>query len=230
MNDFFDPKESDEQIGGTEKEKVSIVKEVGSFFLYLFVILALTFFVVHYVGQRTVVSGHSMETTLQDGDNLIIDKISYRFHDPERFDIVIFPPQGDEDTYYIKRIIGLPGETVEIDEFGQIYINGKILEEGFGREVIEDMGIWDYPITLADDEFFVLGDNRNESEDSRFGDVGPIKRDRILGRAWVRIYPFDNITVLNHKYNSDHIYSMEDRQKALEDSLYYLENEELEED
>ncbi len=231
MNDFFDPKDTDDQILDDGKEKVSIVKEVGSFFLYLFVILALTFLVVHYVGQRTVVSGHSMETTLQDGDNLIIDKISYRFHDPERFDIVIFPPQGDEDTYYIKRIIGLPGETVEIDEFGQVFINGEILEEGFGREVIEDMGIWDYPITLGEDEFFVLGDNRNESEDSRFGDVGPIKRERILGRAWVRIYPFDNITVLDHSYNGDHFYTMEERLKAIENSVYYEDPEEdLEED
>ncbi len=212
---------------GKSGGNVNVLKEIGSFFLYVIIILGLTFLIVHYVGQRTVVSGHSMETTLQDGDNLIIDKITYRFHDPRRFDIVVFPPMGDDETYYIKRVIGLPGETIEIDDLGQIYINGEILKEGYGREVIQDKGVWDYPITLGDDEFFVMGDNRNGSEDSRFADVGAVKRDYILGRAWVRIYPFDNFTVLNHDYNNVNFFSQEEREEASMSSNYYLDDSEV---
>ena len=99
------------------------LKEILSTSLYLLVVLVLTFLVVTYVGQRTQVIGSSMEPMLSDGDNLIVDKISYRFQDPQRFDIIVFPFQYEENTYYIKRIIGLPGETVYIDENGQIFIN-----------------------------------------------------------------------------------------------------------
>ncbi|MCR5452115.1 MAG: signal peptidase I [Lachnospiraceae bacterium] len=180
----------------------SVIKEVFSFFLYLAVILLLTFLMLHFVGQRTVVNGHSMETTLQDHDSLIIDKLSYRFKDPERFDIIVFPYQYAEDTYYIKRIIGLPGETVFIDDEGTIYIDGQELKEGYGREIIEDPGRAAEPIELGPDEYFVLGDNRNESEDSRFSDVAEIKRDIILGKAFVRIFPFNNFTLLDHDYNN----------------------------
>ena len=106
------------------------LKEILSTSIYLLMVLALTFLVVTYVGQRTKVSGSSMEPTLNDGDNLIVDKISYRFAEPERFDIIVFPFRYEERTYYIKRIIGLPGETVYIDDNGNIYIDGEILEEG----------------------------------------------------------------------------------------------------
>lgn len=177
-------------------------KEILSFFLYLAIILGLTFFIVHFVGQRTVVQGHSMENTLQDKDNLLIDKLSYRFHDPERFDIIVFPYQYEENTFYIKRIIGLPGETVFIDDEGTIYIDGQELKEGYGLEVMDYAGRAARPIELGSDEYFVLGDNRNGSEDSRFDDVAEIKRGMILGKALIRIYPFDNITVLDHDYNN----------------------------
>lgn len=96
--------------------------------LYFVIVIAAMLLIIHYVGQRTEVSGSSMENTLSDGDNLIVDKISYRFHDPERYDIIIFPYKYEEDTYYIKRIIGLPGEHVRIDDSGNIYINGKSTE------------------------------------------------------------------------------------------------------
>jgi signal peptidase I len=139
-----------------------------------------------------------MEPTLSDGDNLIVDKLSYRFHDPQRFDIIVFPYQYGANTYYIKRIIGLPGETVQIDEQGNIYIDGEKLEESYGKEVIQDPGIAAQEIHLADDEYFVMGDNRNDSADSRFVTVGNIKKDAIIGKAWVRIYPFQSIGFLKH--------------------------------
>ena len=176
-----------------------IGKEILSFVLYFVIVIAAMLLIIHYVGQRTEVSGSSMENTLSDGDNLIVDKISYRFHDPERYDIIIFPYKYEEDTYYIKRIIGLPGEHVRIDDSGNIYINGKVLKESYGREVIQDPGIARDEITLGEDEYFVLGDNRNNSEDSRFTQVGVIHRDDIVGRAWLRIYPFDRIGFIRHQ-------------------------------
>lgn len=176
-----------------------VMKEMISTLLYILAILFLTWLVVTFVAQRTDVEGSSMEMTLQDGDNLIVDKISYRFKDPERFDIIVFPFQYEKDVYYIKRIIGLPGETVQIDEQGTIYINGEVLEESYGKEIIqpENIGIAAEPITLGEDEYFVLGDNRNNSVDSRFAEVGNIKREDIVGKAWLRIWPFSKFGTLH---------------------------------
>lgn len=174
------------------KENRNIMKELLHIVIYVLSILAVTYLIIHFVGQRTIVVGTSMRDTLQDGDNLVVDKITYRMKDPERFDIIVFPYQYEEDVYYIKRIIGLPGETVQIDEEGQIFINGEVLNEDYGREVIQDPGMAIEPITLGEEEYFVLGDNRNASEDSRFEDVGVIHMDDIVGRAIFRIYPFSS--------------------------------------
>ena len=175
------------------------LKDILSTSLYLLIVLVATFLVVTYVGQRTKVIGSSMSPTLTDGDNLIVDKISYRFHDPERFDIVVFPVVRDgKEEYYIKRVIGLPGETVQIID-GYVYINGEKLDENYGAEVMNDAGRAAEPITLGDDEYFVLGDNRNRSDDSRYENVENLKREKIVGRAWVRIWPLDRICVVRHQ-------------------------------
>lgn len=181
----------------TEK-KTDWKKELLSWAFYLIFVVAVTWFILTFVGQRTVVDGRSMENTLQDKDNLIVEKLSYRFGDPERFDIIVFPPY-DTKEYYIKRIIGLPGETVRIDEEGNIYINGEILEENYGKETIKNPGRAIEEITLGDDEYFVLGDNRNNSTDSRSTQVGNVKRSQIIGRAWVRIWPLSDIGFLKHE-------------------------------
>ncbi|MCM1143367.1 MAG: signal peptidase I [Blautia sp.] len=176
-----------------------VLREILSTSLYLLVVLCVTYLVIHFVGQRTQVSGSSMEPKLSDEDNLIVDKISYHFKEPERFDIIVFPFQYKEDTYYIKRIIGMPGETIYIDGAGQIYINDEILDESYGKEVILDAGRASTPITLKDDEYFVMGDNRNNSTDSRDISVGNIKRDNIIGRAWLRIWPFGKFGFIKHR-------------------------------
>ena len=186
--------EENQRLTGNE-----ILREIISTILYVVVIFAVVFLIITYVGQRTRVDGHSMEPSLSDGDNLIMDKISYRFRDPQRFDVIIFPVEFQENTYYIKRIIGLPGETVQIDADGNIYIDGEILQEDYGKERILSAGIASRPIVLGEDEYFVLGDNRNNSMDSRFKEVGPSKRADIIGRAWVRIYPFDQIGFVKHQ-------------------------------
>lgn len=177
----------------------NVVKEILSTSLYLLVVLCLTYLVITYVGQRTQVIGSSMETTLSNDDNLIVDKISYRFRDPKRFDIIVFPYEYADETYYIKRVIGLPGETVRIDEAGQIYINDKVLEESYGKEVIQEPGRAFEAITLAEDEYFVMGDNRNNSSDSRDPSVGNIHRNKIIGRAFIRIWPFQKFGILKHQ-------------------------------
>ena len=184
-------------MGKTKKEKKShsVAYELFGWLVYIAIIVGLTWLIITFVGQRTSVSGHSMETTLQDGDQLIVDKISYRFRDPKRYDIIVFPYQYEENVYYIKRIIGLPGETVRIDEEGNIYINGEILDEHYGKEVIQDPGLAVQEITLGEDEYWCMGDNRNHSSDSRV--IGPVPRSRILGKAFIRIYPFSKFGLIH---------------------------------
>ena len=181
-----------------EEEERDILGELGGWLVYILLIIGLTYLIITFVGQRTMVSGSSMETTLQDGDNLIVDKISYRFRDPKRYDIIVFPYKYEENTYFIKRIIGLPGETIQVTD-GKIYINGQVLDESYGREVLKSGGIAETPITLGEDEYFVMGDNRNNSQDSRVSDVGAIHRDELMGRAWIRIWPLDQFGVIKHE-------------------------------
>lgn len=169
-------------------KKITVVKEV-----IVFALIFLLFWKVipHYVIERTLVDGISMQDTLQNKDQLLVEKVSYRFGDPKRFDIVILMPYGrDVDEYFIKRIIGLPGETIQIND-SKIYINGEVLNENYGKEAIENAGIAAEPITLGKDEYFVMGDNRNQSDDSRVDYIGPIKRNLIIGRAILRIWPLN---------------------------------------
>lgn len=177
----------------------NVLKEIFSTILYILVVLAITYLVITFVGQRTQVQGASMEPTLSDNDNLIVDKISYRFNDPQRYDIIVFPFLYEEDTYYIKRIIGMPGETVYIDDEGTIYIDGEVLMENYGREIMVSAGRASEPIALGEDEYFVLGDNRNNSSDSRDPSVGNIHRDKIIGKTWVRIWPLSKFGILRHQ-------------------------------
>ena len=195
---------TEEEISEEEKKKKkkedktrAFLRELLSNSLFLLAVLVLTLLLVKYVGQRTVVIGQSMERTLFDGDNLIVDKISYRFRNPERFEVVVFPYAYEEKTFYIKRVIGLPGERIKIED-GTIYINGQPLTENYGVDVIRKAGIASEEIQLADDEYFVMGDNRNNSKDSRDPSVGPVKKSDLIGRAWLRIFPFDKIGFVKH--------------------------------
>lgn len=176
-----------------------VLREILSTSVYILFVLCAVYLLIHFVGQRTQVLGSSMEPKLSSEDNLIVDKITYRFHDPERYDIIVFPFRYEENTFYIKRIIGLPGETVQIDEEGNILINGEVLVENYGKEVIKSPGRAYEEIQLADDEYFVMGDNRNNSTDSRDPSVGNITREEIIGRAWLRIWPLDKFGLIKHR-------------------------------
>lgn len=180
------------------EKQMDVKKEILSWVFYIAFVVVASWLIITFVGQRTRVDGRSMMNTLSDGDNLIVDKLSYRFGDPKRFDVIVFSPYGTKE-YYIKRIIGLPGETVQIDADGNIYINGELLEEDYGAETIRSAGRAAEPVTLGEDEYFVMGDNRNNSKDSRSEEVGNVKRSQFVGRAWLRIWPLNQIGFLRHQ-------------------------------
>lgn len=181
-----------------KRQEKNPVREVLSTILYLALVILAAYLIVTFVGQRTEVNGSSMENTLDNGDNLIVDKISYRLGSPKRFDVVVFPYPQNPSTYFIKRVIGLPGETVQIDSSGKIYINGQVLEENFGREVISNPGLAQEPIKLGEDQYFVLGDNRNNSMDSRDSRVGLISGKSMVGKAFLRIWPLNKFGLVRH--------------------------------
>lgn len=192
--------DSAKQAEGKEAEeknsKGSFIREL---IVYAVIIVLCVTVVPRYVIQRTQVDGRSMMNTLHDKESLLVEKVTYHFKDPDRFDIITFYPQGrDHEEYYIKRVIGLPGETIQITG-NTIYINGEVLKESYGREPMESGGIAEEPVKLGKDEFFVLGDNRNESVDSRDGeDVGVVKKENIDGHAVLRIYPFSEFGTIKN--------------------------------
>ena len=198
IDDYYDEHAKDYKREKKKKDKdeINIVKELFNLIIYIGIIIIICYCIITFVGQRTTVHGHSMENTLQDGDNLWIDKLSYQFGDPKRFDIVVFPYQG-QDVYYIKRVIGLPGEKVQITPDGNILINDEVLMESYGREIIADSGTASEPRVLGEDEYFVLGDNRNDSRDSRWADVGDINKKDIIGKAVLRLSPFKKFGKVN---------------------------------
>lgn len=155
------------------------------------IVLAAILIVMMFVGMRSIVDGMSMYPTLEDHEHVIVDKLIYKRKEPQRFDIIIFEAPISNTGYFIKRIIGLPGENVQIDYGGNIYINGELLEESYGYETIIDPGRAVVPIEIGEDEYFVMGDNRNHSEDSRFEAVGNVSKDIILGKVTVRTYPIE---------------------------------------
>lgn len=163
--------------------------------LGVLVLAAAILFLLNYVVQPTEVEGLSMYPTLSGGEYLLLDKVSYRFRSPRRYELVVFPSRYQGDTYYIKRVIALPGETVEIRD-GTVYIDGEPLEENYGYEPIEDTGLAGEAFVLGTDEYFVLGDNRNDSMDSRFAEIGNVTAQEIVGRAFFRIWPFEKAGAL----------------------------------
>ena len=175
------------------------LKSVLNTSIYFLCVLICVFLIITFVGQRIEVVGESMSPTLSDGDFLLVDKLSYRFKDPGRFDIIVFPYKFENNTNFIKRVVGLPGESIFIDETGKIYINGEILNEGYGKDIIENSGRAYEEIILGEDEYFVLGDNRNNSMDSRDPNIGNIKRQEIVGKALIRVFPFDKMGMIRHR-------------------------------
>ena len=148
--------------------------------------------IVWYWGQQVSTVGDSMRPVLKNADKVLVNRIVYNASSPKRGDIIVFKPKGNESShYYTKRIVGLPGETVQIVE-NRIYINGEKLEEDYTTTKIDTAGIAADKVKLGGDEYFVMGDNRKNSEDSRSADIGAVKRSYIYGKAWFVVSPKKN--------------------------------------
>ena len=162
----------------------------------LAIALVIVFIMNTFILQSTIVLGQSMEPTLHDYERIMLDKISYRFHQPERGDVIVFNPPNSSTIPYIKRVIGLSGETVEIHQ-GHVYINGKELNESY-LQVHSDLVVAtnaEMPAhVVGPDEVFVLGDNRGASNDSRY--FGDVKDSSIIGKALIAYWPLSRLGLI----------------------------------
>ena len=174
-----------------------IIKEIVIWLLLIVLTITASYFITTNVFVKTAVAGVSMEPTLMEGQVVIVNKIEYYLKSPKRNDVIVYKQSNREHSYYeIKRVIGLPGETVKIKN-GIIYINDEALKEKVKTETIENAGLAEEGIKLDDNEYFVLGDNRNDSEDSRFASVGNVLKNEILGKAIATEKPFTLVDSLN---------------------------------
>ena len=163
----------------------NMIRELFSGVMVVVCAFVLAFVVTHYVIIKAEVPTGSMISTIQVGDRLIGNRLAYLFSDPKRGDIVIFPYPDNEEETYIKRIVGLPGETLEIVD-GVLYIDGKVYEEDYLNEPMTgSFG----PFTVPEGHYFMMGDNRNRSWDSRYWTNHYVAKSKILGKAWLRYEP-----------------------------------------
>ena len=164
------------------RRRRKIITKIISWLALIGVAIALAWGIVNYVIQTTYMTGESMEPTLKNGQLVFVHKFGYHFTEPKRFDVVVFETNKNNNShFYIKRIIGLPGETVQIVD-GDVYIDGELLEGTPFPDKIVTMGLAQEAIELGEDEYFVMGDNANNSEDSRSANIGNIARENIVGK------------------------------------------------
>lgn len=167
------------------------------------IVVFLAFAITRYGLEKMTVSGEYMSPTLKSGDCVLINKLSYRFHKIHRNDVVVVRQNGSEHSYFtLQRVIGLPGERVQIQE-GQVYIDGKKLKEKLDFPLMDNGGLAEDAFTLDKGQYFVLGDNRNECEDSRNATVGNISRQSIIGKAWIRMNSFTFVGMINNFQKTD---------------------------
>lgn len=167
------------------------IRKIFIWILQIAIAVFLAYICVSSLGQRVVVSDDSMEPTLSSGDKILMNTAAYKLSSPSRGDIIVFRTGSEEEeTLQIKRVIGLPGETIQIRD-GQIYIDGTVYEEENNFETIVNPGTAEETVELGTAEYFVLGDNRNNSEDSRYPNIGLVQRENIVGKLWLRYSPFD---------------------------------------
>ena len=164
-----------------------IISDIFGTLFYCIAAILLGMVLVVAFGMKASCQGPSMTGTISNGQQVLIDRFSYKLLNPDRFDVVCFYPKGNESAQlYIKRVIGLPGETVEI-KGGFVYIDGVRLIEDYDFNYIDDPGLAETPFKLSDNEYFVLGDNRNNSEDSRIGNVGAVTKEMMVGKVWFKL-------------------------------------------
>lgn len=172
-----------------KKKRISkeMVREIFITLFYCFAAILLAFVLVFSVGMKISMIGVSMEPALYNGQEVLINRFVYKVVSPKRGDVIAFLPNGNPNShYYVKRVVGLPGERIQIIG-GYVYINGELLAEDESYDKIADAGIAATEVLLENDEYFVLGDNRNFSEDSRSGNIGPVKKDTVTGKVWFKM-------------------------------------------
>ncbi len=181
-----------------KKRKVNtgLLREIalwtGEILLTMFVAVLLVLF----VGFRISVVGPSMSPTLENGEKILVNRLVYKIFSPKQNDLIVFLPNGNEKShYYIKRVIAMPGDKVQVKE-GMIYINGEPFEEKVEVPAIENALLAEEELTVGEDAYFVLGDNRNNSEDSRYANIGNVKKEYIVGKAWCVVWPWDRFALL----------------------------------
>lgn len=169
-----------------KKFNIKLFYEIVSWVTGIILAVFLSFMIVMFFGIKTTMVGTSMEPVIMSGQNVYINRVAYNMSSPKRGDIVVFRPNGNNNSHlYIKRVIGLPGEKIQIIN-GKVYINGSIYNEDVASDTKEG-GVATSEITLDTDEYFVLGDNRLNSEDSRSANIGNVKTSMIEGKAWYRV-------------------------------------------
>ncbi len=170
----------------------SLAKSALLWAVEIIIVIAIAFLLVYCLGMRTSVVGNSMSGTLENGDKVLINRFIYNLKSPKANDVVVFYPNGNKKShFYIKRVVGTPGDKVQIID-GEIYVNGEPFDQK-DTEPIEVAGQAEEEITVGEDEYFVLGDNRNSSEDSRYANIGNVKKEDIEGKVWFRTSPRKSI-------------------------------------
>lgn len=177
-------------IAERKKKRRDNIKKAGHVFIWLAEIAIIMFFavmLVFFMGRTVTLTGNSMSPTLGSGSKVLLNRVSYVFSSPKRGDIVAFKPNGNQKAHsVVKRVIAVPGDKIQIQN-GSVYLNGELQQEEY--PAMDYSGVAEEEITLERDEYFVLGDNRNNSEDSRHADMGNVKKDHIEGKAWFIISP-----------------------------------------
>lgn len=174
-----------------KKLNIVVVKEVFSWFFWIFASMLLAVVIVFCIGMKTSVIGPSMEPSLYNGQKIFLNRLIYKVASPRGGDVIVFLPNGNEKShYYVKRVVGVPGDTLYIKN-GLLYVNEETVEEYFNDRIAEP-GLLESEVTLGEDEYFVIGDNCNNSEDSRSANIGSVRKSYIIGKAWMKLAAGDS--------------------------------------
>jgi signal peptidase I len=179
------------------KFNMPLFKEILSWLLECVIIVVIAYTLVNFFGFRTSVVGNAMLDTLSNEEQIFVNRFVYMVTSPKQGDVIVFLPNGNEKShYYVRRVIAGPGDTVWIND-GAVYVNGELYSEEISVSSIEEPGVAADEITLGTDEYFVLGDNRNNSEDSRVANIGNVKKEYIIGKAWFHFDGFGDMGLIH---------------------------------